>query len=353
MYKKLIVMALTSLMLAACASETEQTDVAKEETSESTKDTVKTEEDQNEVEETGYRYPLSGVQSKDPSEMRSFAVMINNHPNARPQSGLTKADIVYELLAEGSVTRFLAIFQSESFEKVGPVRSARDYFIQLADGYDSIYIAHGYSPEARKMLNSGFIDHLNGMEYDGILFKRSSDRVAPHNSYISYENIMKGAENLSYDLKSPPDELTFLSKSDTEKIEGEAATSVKVSYYNKPSFTIVYEYDEALGKYTRTSGGVQTAEHETQEPVLLDNILIVETEHTIIDDAGRREIDLTSGGDAYLLQKGKLQKVQWVDDNGRILPYVNNQPVGLVKGKTWINVIPSDGGFSEFVTITE
>ena len=85
-------------------------------------------------------------------EGRAVAVMINNHPAARPQSGLHKADIVYELLAEGDVTRFLAIFQSEQPDNIGPVRSARSYYIELAKGYDSLYIAHGNSPDAKKML---------------------------------------------------------------------------------------------------------------------------------------------------------------------------------------------------------
>ena len=78
--------------------------------------------------------------------------MVNNHPKARPQSGLHKADIVYEILAEGDVTRFLPYFQSEKPENIGPVRSARDYYIDLAKGLNALYIAHGYSPEAKKCL---------------------------------------------------------------------------------------------------------------------------------------------------------------------------------------------------------
>ena len=91
---------------------------------------------------------MLGVQRE--VEGRAVAVMVNNHPAARPQSGLNKADIVYELLAEGDVTRFLAIFQSEQPDNMGPVRSARDYYIELAKGFDSLYIAHGNSPDAEE-----------------------------------------------------------------------------------------------------------------------------------------------------------------------------------------------------------
>src|SRR5690606_26584180 len=140
-----------------------------------------------------------------------------------PQSGLHKADVVYEILAEGDITRFLAIFQSEKPEDIGPVRSARDYYIELAKGYDSLYIAHGYSPEAQSMLDSGYIDNLNGLYYDGTLFKRASFRNAPHNSYISYENIMEGAEKNNYEMADAPDSVTFLSKNEVEEIAGEDA----------------------------------------------------------------------------------------------------------------------------------
>ena len=138
--------------------------------------------------------------------------MVNNHPKARPQSGLSKADIVYEVLAEGDITRFLAIFQSRMPKEIGPVRSARDYYIDLAKGYDSLYVAHGYSPEAKEMLTNGFIDNLNGMQYDGTLFKRASFRKAPHNSYISYEHIKEGAEKNGFDMERPPEALNFSDK---------------------------------------------------------------------------------------------------------------------------------------------
>ena len=143
------------------------------------------------------------------AEGRAVAVMINNHPLARPQSGLNKADIVYEMLAEGDVTRFLAVFQSEQPENVGPVRSARAYYIELAKGFNSLYIAHGYSPEAKEMLDNGYIDNLNGMVYDGTLFQRASFRKAPHNSYITYDNILKGAKQKGYEMEKAQLPLTF------------------------------------------------------------------------------------------------------------------------------------------------
>ncbi len=317
-----------------------------------TKDTVtehKGKEVQNNHKETvtiANHYPLTGVATKEDIGGRAVAVMVNNHPDARQQSGLDQADIVYELLAEGSVTRFLAIFQSEKPERIGPVRSAREYYIKLAKAYDSIYIAHGYSEEARKMLESGYIDHLNGMQYDGSLFKRSSDRVAPHNSYITYEKIIEGANKEGYSMEKAPEPLTFLTRDEVEKLEGQKADKVTVAYYNNATFTATYEYDQQIGKYKRSSAGAQTVNHDTDDPVLLDNILVVETAHQTIDDAGRRKIDLSSGGKAYLLQKGIIREVEWKSQDGKIVPALNGTVIGLVPGKTWINVIPSSPGLS-------
>jgi hypothetical protein len=129
-----------------------------------------------------YSFPLTGIGSETNTDGRAVAVMINNFPKARPQSGLNKADMVYEVLAEGGITRFLAVFQSEKPANIGPVRSARDYYVELAKGLKALYIAHGYSPEAKEMLNNGFIDNLNGMVYDGTLFKRARSenrRITP------------------------------------------------------------------------------------------------------------------------------------------------------------------------------
>lgn len=288
-----------------------------------------------------YPYPLTGIEAKKPSENRSVAVMINNYPAARPQSGLAEADIVYEVLAEGDITRFLAIYQSEKPKRIGPVRSARDYFIHLAKGYGSLYIAHGYSPEAYEMLSAGYIDNINGMQYDGTLFKRSSDRKPPHNSYISYENILKGAKLKHYEMNTPPSDLDFMKADEAEQVSGQDGKSIMIHYSHDSLFNVEYEYDADTEKYKRFSGGEQTADLESKRPVLLDNLFIVATEHKVMDEKGRRDINLTSGGKAYLFQKGKYREVEWRNVDGRILPFENGEEVKFVPGKTWINIVPN------------
>lgn len=341
MFNKWIAASVVALLLVTGCSKNDKTDSEKE-------DEVVDEAVTDEEAVLPYQFPLTGIGTKEEAKGRSVAVMINNHHQARPQSGLGQADVVYELLAEGDVTRFLAIYQSEKPEKIGPIRSARDYYMELAKGYDSVYIAHGYSPDAKALIDKGYIDNLNGMNYDGTLFHRASDRKAPHNSYTSFEDILKGAEQRNYPMDEAPSSLPFLKTNEVEVINGENADSAMITYFSNSIFNSIYEYDEGLEKYKRYSDGELTT--DSGEPVLLDNIFIVETEHKVIDNAGRRSINLTSGGRGYLLQKGKWKEVDWENVDGKILPVLDGKKAGLVPGRTWINVIPSNPGLEQTVS---
>ncbi|MBM6616248.1 DUF3048 domain-containing protein [Bacillus suaedaesalsae] len=314
-------------------------DVAEPAVSEPEEDEVVEETVEEETFEANY--PLTGIETNEDINRRTVAVMVNNHPKARPQSGLHKSDIVYEVLAEGDVTRFLAIFQSQVPKKIGPVRSSRDYYITLSKGYDAFYIAHGFSPDAKEMLDAKVVDNINGMEYDGTLFERADFRKAPHNSYITYDNIVKGAEMNDIATTHDVNPLPFLTEDELAGIEGKDGKSIKIAYSSKNYATAEYMYDEVEQTYYRYSMGVITEDLDTKEPVSIDNLFIVETTHKVIDDAGRNDIDLTSGGKAYLLQKGKMKEVEWKNDDGRILPYVNGEAVKLVPGRTWINIVPT------------
>lgn len=326
-------------MLAGCFGEKEAVLQPIEEEPSLEEDVLPVEEEEEE-EEPKYQFPLTGIETEAEPLDRPVAVMINNHPSARPQSGIEKADIVYEVLAEGSVTRLLAIFASEKPEMIGPVRSARDYYIELAAGYDSLYIAHGYSPSAKQLLDSGYIDHLNGIRYDGILFERVNFKRAPHNSYIRFENIIKGAEDNSFKLNDHPRPLTFLDESELGNLSGSKVDEINI-VYGTQSFDVQYVYDQTVQQYRRYGGGIETTDTETEQPVLIDNIFIVEMDHRILDNEGRRAIDLTSGGRGYLMQQGIMNEVNWQNVEGRILPFQNGDLLEFVPGKTWINIVPS------------
>lgn len=281
-------------------------------------------------------FPLTGLPAERAVNHRVIAVMVNNHPKARPQSGLQKADIVYEVLAEGDITRFLALYQSEFPEKVGPVRSARDYYIELSNGYHALYVCHGWSPEAKAMLEAGTVDYLNGLFYDGTLFKRASFRKAPHNSYITFANIEKGAAEKGYSLQDHVDPLPF--RADAPK--GERVDQIDIIYSHRSYAQVQYKYVPGQKSYFRYSAGEQTIDYDTHDPIKIQNVLVIAAKHNVIDAEGRRSIDLASFGRGYLFQNGIVKQIEWKNIDGRILPYENGAPVGFVPGKTWINVVP-------------
>ncbi|ASN07000.1 DUF3048 domain-containing protein [Virgibacillus necropolis] len=287
-------------------------------------------------------YPLTGMEADKQVENRTIGIMVNNHAKARPQTGLSKADIVFEILAEGPITRFLALFQSELPDVVGPVRSAREYYFELANGYNALYVYHGAANFVNDMIQERGIEHLNGSlhDNDGHLFERESFRKAPHNSYVQVGAIYDVAESKGYSVKANDKALPFLNENEIKEIAGDSASHIKIVYSDQPEEIVEYDYDEELGKYKRYSDQDQTVELNSNEPILVDNIFVVKTDHEVIDDAGRRAVDLTSGGEGYLVQKGKIQKLNWKNQNGRIIPVKDGKPVGFVPGKTWINVVP-------------
>lgn len=297
-------------------------------------------------------YPLTGMKTNEEVTDRIISVMVNNHSKARPQSGLSKADIVFEILAEGNTTRFLALYQSEQPEVVGPVRSARQYYFDLASNYDALYVYHGAAKFVDEMILSRGIENLNGATYDNDenLFKREAFRKAPHNSYLQFAAVYPVAEEKGYDIIHTYESLPFLDED--EAVEGDDTAHVVVAYPGRSSQNVVeYKYDAASELYTRYENQIKTVELDTEEAIAVDNVFIIETHHEVIDKEGRRSVDLESGGEAYLIQKGIVKKVKWENEQGRIIPTKDGKPVGFVPGKTWINIIPTNPGIEQSVEL--
>ena len=314
-------------------------------------------EEGNNGDSESYQYiaPLTGEKIKDEVSQRPVAVTINNHPLARPQAGISSADIVYELLVEGDATRFLAIYQSNLPEQIGPVRSARDYFIHLAKGLDGFYLAHGYSPNALQLLKSGVVDHANGMTYDGIYFNRSNTRKAPHNSYISAENIVAVAEKVGIDLTlHKKTEMAFYDSIDNVKI-GESASEIQVNYFgSNSSSNSTYTYDENSQTYLKAYGSQELLDELTNKQVAISNVLFFEAPHRVVDSDGRREINLKVGGKAFLFQAGVKRDVAWENKDGVLVAIEEDgSEVKLVPGKTWVHLVPTSPGLTKSVLYTE
>src|SRR5699024_9119564 len=169
------------------------------------------------------------------------------------------------------ITRFLALYQSELPEIVGPVRSAREYYFELANGYDALYVYHGAANFVNDMIRSRGIENLNGAIYDndGRLFKRESFRRAPHNSYLLYDSVYEEADSKGYDIEHTYEPLLFLEENDS--IDGEAVNHVHLDYSNNGTATVEYEYDDSSKTYKRFSDNEQTKELNSEEPIEVSN----------------------------------------------------------------------------------
>lgn len=286
-----------------------------------------------------FRHILTGIGSEEEVLSRPAAIMVENQLHARPQSGLHLADIVYEILAEGDITRFVAIYQSHSPELIGPIRSIRPYYIELGAALDALIIHAGWSPAAKTMLtketNLPWINEVSGGDH--VYFWRSKERVAPHNVYSSMEHIRKGQQDKKYREEWTPISLSFYEEN--EAIAGESAEHVIVKYIGK--YEVAYEYDEAFGTYKRFMEGEAHADKETGEQLTASNILIARTSHKILDSVGRRAVDVKGPGEGYLVQGGKVREITWQLKDGLIRAYIDDEEQKLVPGTTWIQVIPT------------
>ncbi len=297
------------------------------------------EEEVEEVEELPvypFYAPLTGLGSEEELNHRIIAVMVNNAAQARPQSGLDHADMVYEILSEGAITRLVALYHSGNPDVIGPIRSLRPYLIDIATGFDAAFAHAGGSPEALNIVKNRGLASLDEIYNAGSSFYRVSFRQAPHNLYTNLELLRRGMERRSFRTNVNMPQLLF--KGIKEEMEGVEVGWIQIEYHS--TYKVAYEYDPETMLYTRFVRGVPHIDMETEQPLTTTNLFVIETTHRILDDVGRRAIDVMTEGKGYLFQRGKMQEVDWKRIDGVIRPLIDGKEVGLYPGVTWINVIP-------------
>ncbi|MHA7967407.1 DUF3048 domain-containing protein [Paenibacillus sp. CAU 1782] len=303
-----------------------------------------------------YAAPLTGIQRETEASERPIAVMINNFSAARPQSGLSNADIVWEVLAEGGITRLVAIFQSTDKleETVGPIRSNRAYLIDIADSYGAVMAHAGGSPEAYGILQGQHKPYLDEITNAGSAFWRSKDRKAPHNLYSDLDKLRSAAEKKKYGNEEPLRSYPFAATAEQgtaiADAKAEEAKEINVSFLLK-SYNVGYTYDEATGLYLRDINGEPHIDLNNSEQLSAANLIVFETSHKTLDDVGRLAVDLKAGGPAYLFQGGKKIDIEWLRASDGMVRFIKDgSEISLVPGKTYIHVVPSKPALQEHVT---
>lgn len=260
-----------------------------------------------------------------------FAAVVENFPAARPQTGLSAADIVYEMEAEGTITRYLALFHDTIPANVGPMRSARPYLIQTAADWGAPFIHFGGSPEADALLKTYPDPQIDGI-FQGQYFYRDASRVAPHNAYLITSRLPH------YDAVVDNGHFRFGSP----RLSGAMAAVTLDINYN--SFTDVqYVYQPATNRYLRFQQGQPDRDRATGQQLYATNVIVQYARTTSIpnDPKERINIDLAGPGQALYFTHGKEVPGTCRRDGNGVVSYVDRQGEMMVlsPGKTWIEVV--------------
>ncbi len=269
------------------------------------------------------------------------AVMIENMIDSRPLAGLSEAPLVIEAPVEGGITRFLAVYPPGSaVSRVGPVRSARPYYLDWADEFDALYAHVGGSPEALDKISGSDLRDLNQFSW-GKYFWRDSGRKAPHNVYTSAELLGKAAAAVFAEHQLRP-VASWKFKDETPAADRPEATADLVVEYSTPAYRVTWKYDRAGNVYRRWQGDDEQRD-EGGAPVLAKNVVVQYMQIRILDEIGRRRIETQGEGQALLALDGRsfaatwkkpsaAERTRYFDENG--------SEIALNAGTTWIEVVP-------------
>jgi len=289
--------------------------------------------------------PLTGLPLADGAALteRPYAVMVNNFSAARPQSGLTHADMLWEVLAEGGITRLIAVFQSDAGYKgaVGPVRSIRPYLIEIGESFHGVLTHAGASTDAYDILQHQGKPYLDEISNAGGYYWRDKTRKAPHNLYTDLEKITKIAGRKGY-LKSAGGPSYTFSSSPAVDAASPAATFVELKFQLQ-NYKVSYEYDAGSATYKRFIDGKPHEDRETKEQLSAANLVVIGAKHRAYDDYGRLEVGLKDGGPALLIQRGQVMEAQWKRGaDGSFRLEKDGRELSFVPGKTFWHVMPLD-----------
>ena len=286
---------------------------------------------------------------------RPIAVMFNNIKAACPQTSISKAGVIYECNVEGNLTRLMGIIEDwKSLEKIGSVRSCRDYYVYWAMEWDAIYCHFG-GPElyVKDVLARDDVDNLNGTILDGTVYYRTSDRKAPHNAYASGEGILKGVEKYEYSLEHVERfaNLTphYNFKSSSNPIIFDDSYSIPANKVTPGGYTTNkpwFEYNEEDGLYYRYQYGEKHIDDLDGEQLAVKNIII---QNTIGESRDAKDykffhvVDENKTG--YYITNGKAMEITWnkyIDwDKTRYFDKNGNE-ININEGKTWVCIVRED-----------
>lgn len=282
-----------------------------------------------------YFSQLTGQEvSKDISERSILGVMVENSEKARPQTGLSAAGIVFETTTEGGITRYLALYQDELPDEIGPVRSLRPAFVSWVMGFDAAVAHVGGSPEALQLVKEKSAKSLNQFNNEEPYY-RSDERQTPHNMYVRTKNLIDLMQQKEY-TKSDSNEFKWTNEAQADDLN---ATKIDVSF-SSSAFETSYEYDQNTNSYKRFLAGQAHTDPTTKDQIIVKNVVVLSMEDSI---------NANGEGKAHIFKNGTLIEARWekqsIEDSLRLYAVNEGEKVDieLNKGSTWIAVIPGSG----------
>ncbi len=265
-----------------------------------------------------------------------IGVMIENSEDARPQSGLSQAGVVFEAIAEGGITRFLALYQDNAPDDIGPIRSARPYYVQWALGFDAAYAHVGGSPEAIANIRDWGVKDLDQF-YNSNSYRRVSNRFAPHNVYSGINTLMQTAVSKGYSTSN------FVGFE--RKIESAAnIPTARTININISSFTYntSYIYDPVTNSYPRSEAAAPHIDANTNVQLNPKVVIALVMPYSTGGDGYHSEYLTIGTGQAFIFQDGLITIGQWSKaSNTSQLSFtdVNGLVIKLNPGQTWITAV--------------
>lgn len=287
--------------------------------------------------------PLTGreVPNEAATKQAVTAIMLENSPDARPQSGLKQAGIVYEAIAEGGITRFLVLYQQEKPQVIGPVRSLRMYYVDWLAPYNPSIIHVGGSSAALNEVRNGSYRDIDQF-FNGDSYWRANDRAAPHNVYTSFQKL--DAINTAKGYT----ESTFIAhpRVDGKPTNPPTAQSITINV-SGATYNSHYNYDASSNSYLREQGGA--AHLDREEGQIQPNVVIAlkVNMHKIMEDGWRESIETIGTGQAVIFQNGIATEATWhKPDRKTPIQFTDTAggEISLVRGQTWITAVPNISG---------
>lgn len=291
--------------------------------------------------------PLTGLELRTEAiGKRPVAVMVENSPEARPQWGLSTPDVVIEGVVEGGITRMMWLYaDAEDIPKVGPTRSARHDYVELAEGFDAIYVHFGGSTYAYDALKKDGVDDIDGMYAGGYFARDKSRKVASeHTAYTTGENLRKAIseKGLRTDIKEA-NASPFVFADTKQTLSGGTCNSVLAVFSKDYKHTFKYNAEDGLYYNHMNSSEMKDANGAT---MAVSNVLILYTGVSPVPGSDKhKDWDLSSGTGVYV-SNGTYQNIKWSKGTASTptaplkLTDESGAPLKLNTGKMWIGFVP-------------